>query len=162
MLSQMNNQELESIWADGVPAKINKEDVMVPLDILKLCMRFTVEQILLPNEYKIVGVLEDLNNFPNITAEKDGKKYGLVVLPEIYPHFGSVPSDFRIQFVNACKEHDVIPVLCPILIHSHDKERAEKSILLKGDVFRLGNIGQLILNNEETQEINPKTLTFKL
>ena len=43
-----------------------------------------------------------------------------------------------------------------------DKERAEKSILLKGDVFRLANVGQLILNNEETQEINPQTLTFKL
>ena len=158
----MNKEVLESIWADGVPAKINKEDIMVPADILKLCIRFTIEQILVPNEYKIVGIIEDLNNFPNITAEKDGKKYGLVVLPEIYPHFGGVPTDFRVKFVNACNEHDVVPVLCPVLIHSQDKERAEKSILLKGDVFRLANIGQLILNNEETQEITPQTLTFKL
>ena len=156
------SKELESIWADGIPAKINKEDIMVPADILKLCIRFTIEQILIPNEYKIVGIIEDLNNFPNITAEKEGKKYGLVVLPEIYPHFGSVPADFRIKFVNACNEHDVIPVLCPVLIHSQDKERAEKSILLKGDVFRLADVGQLILNNEETQEITPQTLTFKL
>ena len=158
----MNNENLESIWADGVPTKINKDDILMPLDILKLCMRFTVEHILVPNDYKIVGLREDLNNFPHITAEKEGKTYGIVVLPEIFPHFGAVPTDFRMQYVEACGKHNVVPVLCPILIHSQDKERAEKSILLKGDVFRLANIGQLILTDEETQEINPQTLTFKL
>ena len=92
------NQVLESIWADGIPANIKKEDVMLPIDILKLCIKFTVEQILLTNDYKIIGVIEDLHNFPNVTAEKDGKRYGIVVLPEIYPHFGGVPKDFRLQF----------------------------------------------------------------
>ena len=161
-MNNNENQVLESIWADGIPANIKKEDVMAPLDILKLCIRFTVEQILLPKEYKIVGVIEDLNNFPQVTAEKDGKKYGIVVLPEIYPHFGAVPADFRIKFADACKERNIVPVLCPVLIHSQDRARAEKSILLKGDVYRLGNLGQLILTNDEEQEIKPDSLTFKL
>ena len=158
----MNSNVLESIWADGVPTNIKKEDKMEALDILKLCIKFTVEQILLPKEYKIVGIIEDLSNFPHVTAEKDGKRYGIVVLPEVYPHFGGVLDDFRIKFVTACNEHNIVPVLCPVLIHSQDRARAEKSILLKGDVFRLANIGQIILNGEEKQEIKPNTLTFKL
>ena len=158
----MNNQELESIWADGIPAKINPEDLMKPEDILKLCIRFTLEKILTSKGYKIVGIIDQLDKFPHITAEKDGSKYGIVVLPEIFPRFGSVVDDFRIKFVNASKEHNIIPVLCPVLIHSVDKARAEKSVMLKGDVFNCLNIGQIILNNEPKQEITPQTLTFKL
>ena len=47
---QVNNQQMESIWADGVPAKINKEDLLTTNDIIKICIRFTVEKILVERE----------------------------------------------------------------------------------------------------------------
>ena len=157
----MNNQQLESIWADGVPAKINKEDLMTIIDLNQICIRFTVERILVPRDYKIIGVIEEPNRFPNITAEKNGVKYAIVVLPEVYPRFGSVVDDFRKKFVAATKERQLIPVLCPILIRSSDSQRAEKGILLKGDLFNLAEIGQIVLNDEEEQVITPQTLNFK-
>lgn len=153
------NQELESIWADGVPANIGKEDLMEAIDILRLCIRFTVEKVIADKGYKILGIIDKLDRFPHITLEKDGTKYGLVILPEVYPRFGSVTDDFRLKFVSASKEHNVVPVFCPVLIKSIDDKRAEKGLLLKGDVFNCLNIGQAILNDEEKQEITPDNLT---
>ena len=56
----MNNQQLESIWADGVPEKINKEDLMTIIDLNQICIRFTVERLLVPRDYKIIGVIRNL------------------------------------------------------------------------------------------------------
>ena len=157
----MNNQQMESIWADGVPAKINKEDLLTTNDIIKICIRFTVEKILVEREYKIIGVIDEPNRFPHITAEKNGVKYAIVVLPEIFPKFGSLVDDFRLKFVAATKERQLIPVLCPILIKSYDNARAEKGLLLKGDLYNLAEMGQVVLNDEEKQVIAPNTLNFK-
>lgn len=157
----MNNQELESIWADGVPSKINKEDLLTPAELTKICIRFLVEKVLVPKEYKIIGVVDELNKFPNITAEKNGVTYAIVVLPEIYPRFGTLVDDFRLKFVAATKERGLLPVLAPVFIKSYDNERAQKSVLLKGDIFNLADMGQIVLNDEEKQIINPNTLNFK-
>ena len=40
----MENKELESIWADGIPPKIDPNDLMKPEDNLNLCFRFFVER----------------------------------------------------------------------------------------------------------------------
>lgn len=157
----MNNQELESIWVDGIPNKINKEDLLTVDEMIKICIRFTVERILIPRDYKIIGIVDQPNNFPNITAEKNGIKYAIVVLPEVFPRFSSIVDDFRFKFVAATKERELLPVLCPVLIKSYDKQRADKGLLLKGDLYNLSEIGQIILTDEEKQLITPQTLNFK-
>ena len=89
-------------------------------------------------------------------------KYGLVVVPNKFPLFAAVKDDFRITYVKGCEEHGIVPVFCPVLIYSLDKDRAAKSIFLRGDVFNVRNVGQQILSKAEKQEITPQTLNFKL
>ena len=125
-------------------------------------MKFVIDKIVIPNEYKVYGLNDAPDKFPNISIEKDGKKYGLVIVPNKYPLFASVNDDFRKAFVKACEEHNTIPVYCPVLLHSIDKERAVKGVFLRGDVFNLKNVGQKILNGDDKQEITPNNLDFKL
>lgn len=158
----MEKNNLESVWADGVPQKINPEDVLPPKHILDMCIRFTLEQIIKDKGYKVLGVNDDLKSYPKILLEKENQQYAIAVVPCVYPNFIQKNDDLRIRFVKGCQQQKAVPVLCPVLIHSQDKERAMKSIMLKGDLFRITNIGQLILTDEETQEILPKSLTFKL
>lgn len=158
----MNNEQLESIWADGVPAKIDEKDVLTYQEILRICIKFVLDKIIVPKNYKVLGINDDPQKFPNITVEKDGMKYGLVVVPNKFPLFAAIKADFRITYVKGCEEHNIIPVFCPVLIYSVDKDRAAKSIFLRGDLFNARNVGQQILNKEEKQEITPQTLNFKL
>ncbi len=156
------NKVVESIWADGVPKNIKDEDRLTLKHILSMCIRFTVDEIIKDRGYKVLGINDETNSYPNILLEKDEKKYAVAVVPCIYPNFIRKNDELRIRFAKDAEQRNLIPVLCPVLIHSQDVERAKASVMLKGDLFRIGNLGQKILTTEETQEITPQTLDFKL
>ncbi|MDE7263545.1 MAG: hypothetical protein K2N64_02650 [Anaeroplasmataceae bacterium] len=158
----MQHNSLESIWVDGIPSRIEKEDLLEPKAVLQMCIRFTLDHILKDKGYEITAVQDDPVLFPNIEAKKFNKKYAIAVIPCIYPHFIAKNDALRIGFAKAAKEKNYIPILCPVPIRSTDKLRAEASIYLKGDMFQFANIGQMILTDEDTQEILPKNLNFKL
>lgn len=153
--------QYESIWADGVPAKINKEDILTPENILSMCIRFTIEQTLKDKGYEVVGINGKVTELPNIVIKKEDKMYALVVVPCIYPNYMRQNDNLRIDFVNGCIKQNLTPVICPVLIHSTDKERALKSVMLKGDTFKISSLGQEILTNEPKQELALNTLKFK-
>lgn len=77
----MEKNNLESVWADGVPEKINPEDVLPPKHILDMCIRFTLEQIIKDRGYKVLGVNDDLKSYPNILLEKENQQYAIAVVP---------------------------------------------------------------------------------
>lgn len=156
----MQNNQMESIWADGVPAKINDEDLLTPKETLRMCINFTVANVLTPKGYELVGVNDDLASLPNIVVKKDEKVFSIIVVPCIFPNYMRENDDLRIKFVNSATKAKAIPVICPVLIHSYDKERAQKGIMLKGDLFRITNIGQKILNNFAKQSLKPEDLDF--
>ncbi len=158
----MQNNELESIWADGIPNRIKDDDRIEPKGILQMCIRFVLENILNKEDYKIISVQDNLNIYPNIEIIHNDTKYAIAVVPCIFPYFIRNNDDLRIGFAKAAIAKNYVPVLCPILISSVDEERAKNSIYLKGDVFKFANIGQKILNTEPHQEINPNNLDFKL
>lgn len=158
----MQQNNLESIWADGIPSKIEEKDLLEPKAVLQMCIRFTLEHILKDKGYEITSVQDDPNLFPNIEAKKEKKKYAIAVIPCIYPHFMAKNDALRIGFAKASIEKNYTPVLCPIPIRSIDKERAEASVYLKGDLFQFANLGQIILTTEASQEISPNTLNFNL
>lgn len=158
----MQNNELESIWADGVPAKIDDRDRIEPKGILQMCIRFAIENILNKEDYKITAVQDNPNVYPNIELIHNDIKYAIAIVPCIFPYFIRNNDELRIGFAKAAIEKNYVPVICPIIIRSIDDERANQSIYLKGDLFKFANIGQKILNTEPHQEIKPDNLDFKL
>lgn len=152
----------ESIWAEGVPSKIEDKDKLEPRAVLNMCVRFVLENILDRQKYEILAAQDDPNLLPNIEAKLEDRKFAIAVIPCIYPYFMPKNDKLRIGFAKAAKEKGYIPVICPIPIRSIDKDRAEASIYLKGDLFQFANIGQIIATEEENQEILPQTLNFSL
>lgn len=158
----MQQTKPESIWADGIPAKIETKDRLEPKDILHMCVRFVLDNILNSKAYEIMAAHDNPNYFPNIEAKLGDEKYAITVIPCIYPHFIPKNDKLRMGFASKAKEKNYIPVICPIPIRSIDKDRANASVYLKGDLFEFANIGQIIVTEAEEQEILPKTLNFKL
>lgn len=154
--------KLESIWADGIPPKIEEKDKLEPKAVLQLCIQFVMENIIKDKGYKLLAIQDNINQFPNLEVLKENKKYAIAIIPCIYPYFMPKNDKLRIGFAKAAKEKNYIPVICPIPIRSIDHERAEASVYLKGDLFQFANIGQIIITDEEEQEILPETLNFKL
>ncbi|MCM1131487.1 MAG: hypothetical protein NC310_07975 [Roseburia sp.] len=152
----------ESIWVDGVPSKIEDKDRLEPRAVLNMCVRFVLENILNRKKYDILAASDDPNLLPNIEAKLEDRNFAIAVIPCIYPYFMPKNDKLRIGFAKAAKEKGYIPVICPIPIRSIDKDRAEASIYLKGDLFQFANIGQIIATEEENQEILPQTLNFSL
>lgn len=152
----------ESIWADGVPSKIENKDRLEPRAVLNMCVRFVLENILNRKKYDILAAQDDPNLLPNIEVKLEDRKFAIAVIPCIYPYFIPKNDQLRIGFAKAAKEKGYIPVICPIPIRSIDKDRAEASIYLKGDLFQFANIGQIIATEEDNQEILPQTLNFTL
>lgn len=157
----MEQNDLESIWVDGVPNRIDPKDRLTPLEILRMCIHYSVENIIAGKEYKIINVIDTLYAYPNIILEKEEKHYAVAVVPCIYPYFMPENDELRIGFAKASKEKGFIPILCPIPVRSIDEERAKQSIYLKGDVFQFANIGQKILTDDVKQEITPQNLDFR-
>ena len=156
----MENKELESIWADGVPSKVSEQDVMKQEDNLLLCIRFFVEQVLSKDGGVILNINPNVKTYPNIIYEKNNKKYGICIVPCIYPYFSFMIDKLRISFVNESVKHNIIPVMSCVLMASYDKQRADKQLLLKGDLFNLRHIGNYLLNNDEKIMLTPNDLTY--
>ena len=158
----MQENKIESIWADGIPAKIEDKDRVEPKTVLNMCIHYVIEYIIKGKNYEILSAQDELNIYPNIELKQGNEKYAVAVIPCIYPYFMPKNDKLRIGFAKAAKEKNYIPVICPVPIRSIDNERAEASIYLKGDLFQFANIGQIIVTEEEVQEITPNTLNFRL
>ncbi|MDE7385364.1 MAG: hypothetical protein K2M84_06365, partial [Anaeroplasmataceae bacterium] len=137
--------KMESIWADGVPAKIEDKDRLEPRNVLNMCIHYVVEYILKGKNYEVLSAQDDPTLFPNLEVKEGNKKYAIAVIPCIYPYFMPKNDKLRIGFAKAAKEKGYIPVICPVPIRSVDQARAEASVYLKGDLFQFANIGQIIV-----------------
>ena len=154
----MQNNEMESIWADGVPPRINKEDIMTPSEILKVCLNYMVEDVIKNKGYNIRGITDDINTYPNLILEKDNKMIFVAVVPCVFPNYMREDNDLRFRYVEAAKKHNARPLICPVFVSSYDKERALKSIMLKGDLYRVLCRGQIELTNAEKQDLSQEHL----
>jgi len=151
----------ESIWADGIPAKINKEDVLTPEDLQKMAINFIIKDILIPNGYKLEKGFPRIG-FPNIICVKDNKVYAIIVFGSMFPNVSVINDKLRIEFVKQSKTPNITPLYANVGFISIDKERASKSIGLKGDLFKPLLPGFVLLNDEEKQNTLDKKYLIKL
>lgn len=156
------DKEMESIWAPGIPKNINPSDRLQPKVVLDLCIRFVLEKILMPKEYEIKGVSNDIKSLPNIVAEKEGTLYAIAVVPAVFPNYSTISDEYRIKFVHDSKTQNSTPIFCPVLIHSTDRDRAAHGVLLSGDLYDLRGLGQLVLTEDEKQDLKLQSLKFNL
>lgn len=165
-----NNDKMpESIWADGIPQRIEESDKINQEQLHAMAIDYITKNIILPKGFKIEPGFPR-KDFPNIICKRDGTIYAIAILPSVYPHFVTINEDFRSKFVDLCKKMkkdinenkekdkkdvDVIPLFAPVGYKSIDEERANASIVLRGDVFKTSFPGFVVLKDEKNQDIIP-------
>ncbi len=152
----MNNQEqeqLESIWADGVPQNVSEDMKLQFKDVLLLGIDHVVKHFAMPKGFKIEQVNAKPDVLPHIIMKKDEKVYCVIVLPFLYPHYASIHDEIRIQFVKKMIDLNAMPLFAPVGFASTDKERAKASLALKGDTFNILFRGFVVLTDEPNQNL---------
>lgn len=154
----MSPNELESIWADGIPKNIQEEDYLEPQSILNICIKTVLDTKIVPKEYRVLAVNDALGKYPNLLIEKEKTVYALAVIPCIFPHYMPKNDSFRMGFASHCMKQSYIPVICPVVLYSVDEERKNQSILLKGDLFHTVCLGFKICTEDDEQDLSFENL----
>ena len=152
------NHEIESIWADGIPQRINKDDVLTNEQLNEMAVDFTCKY-LIRNGFKL-NLNFPRKEAPQIFCKKDGKIYGIFVLGTPYPNGIWINSNVREQIYKDSLEHKFIPLFSNVLYGSKDKERLKAGLLLKGDVFNVTFYALRRITEEEQAPDLPKESSF--
>lgn len=150
----------ESIWADGIPAKIDPKSLLEMKDILKLGIDF-MDRYLTQKKYQVLGINDHLDELPNLLAEKDNVKYAIVLVPSTYKKYRTIKNDLRVQFARDCKNARYVPIFCSVAIFSTDSARAEKELYLSGDLYQMTLIGSKKITEDVIQDLSVSTLDFQ-
>ena len=157
-----NKQNIpESVWADGVPAKIEEKDKISQEELHAMAIDYVMKKVILPKGFKIEQGFPR-KDFPNIVMKRDGVIYMVVVFPSVFPNYVTMNDEFRLKIVEGAKKFDAVPLYAPVGYKSIDPARAEAQLTLKGDVFQTIFPGFLKLIDEPNQEFNvPKEQLFR-
>ena len=127
------NHEMESIWADGVPQNLKKEDVLTNEQLNEMAVDFTCKY-LIRNGFKL-NLNFPRREAPQIFCKKDGKTYGVFVMGSPFPNGVWINPNVREQIYNDSITHKFIPLFSNVLYGSKDPAKLKAGLLLKGDIF---------------------------
>lgn len=99
----MEKKIVESIWADGIPAKIDPKDRMTEEDVLKLAINFALDHVI-PKHYRLLGVNEDTHSYPNILVEYNLNQYAVAVVPSVFPFYRRMDVALACRFAADCRK----------------------------------------------------------
>lgn len=145
------NHEIESIWADGIPPKLNKDDIFKSEELNDLATDF-VARFLIRNGFKL-NMNFPRREAPQIFCKKDGKIYAVFTVASVFPKAIWLTNDIREKIFEDSIKNKFIPLFANVLYSSKDKERAKAGLLLKGDLFNVTFQGLRKITEEE-QAIN--------
>lgn len=148
-----NNEVKESIWADGVPQNVDESFKITQLELLNMAVKQVVENYAIPNGFKVEGVNAQLGVFPNIILKRNDVIYAILAIPFVYPQYLYINDEVRLEMVKFVKSYNGIPLFAPIGFRSTDKDRAEASMMLKGDTFETLFKGFIKLTDAEHQDL---------
>ena len=149
----MEMNKPESIWADGVPQKIDEKDRISNSELADMAITYIMKNIIIPKGFKIEQGFPG-KEVPNIICKRDGIVYAIMVVPSLFPDYITINDEFRLKLVSACLEHNTVPLYAPIGYKSIDEERAKAKLALKGDVFLTSFPGFVKLTNNEKQDFS--------
>ncbi len=145
------NHEVESIWADGIPPKLNQNDIYKSDELNDLGIDFTAKY-LIRNGFKL-NLNFPRKEAPQIFCKKDGKLYAIFIVATPFPKAIWLTNDIREKIYADSLKNGFIPLFSNVLYASKDKERAKAGLLLKGDLFNVTFQGLRKITEEE-QAIN--------
>lgn len=149
---QNNENVPESIWAEGIPEKIEDKDKLDMDNLVALATDYVMKNVVIPRGFKIDDGFPR-KEIPNIVMKRDGEAYAVVIVPSVYPNYVVISNELRLQVVKICKERNITPLMAPVGYMSIDEARGKAGIALKGDVFKTTFPGFLILTDEENQDM---------
>ena len=152
---QKNNNVPESIWAAGVPEKVDQNDVLTMDLLVSMAVDYLMKNVVIPTGFKVEEGFPR-KELPNIVMKRDGEVYAVIVIPSVFPKYTVINDELRLKFVNLCKEKDVKPLMATVGYMSIDDDRAKAGLALKGDVFKTTFPGFFILTDEEKQDMSIK------
>ncbi|MCR5349933.1 MAG: hypothetical protein K6E20_02975 [Acholeplasmatales bacterium] len=149
----------ESVWADGVPQKINPDDLIKQDELLSMAVNYLMKNEIVRYGFKIEPGFPR-PSYPNIVCKRNGKVYAIIVVPNVFPHFQVINEESRLQVVKQCKERNIIPLFAPVGYRALDRQRAAEGIMLRGDIFVTIFRGFIILNEtpDQLKSIKPSDL----
>ena len=149
----MQNNVPESIWADGVPEKINESDVITLENMVAMATDYLMKNVVIPGGFKVDDGFPR-KEIPNIVMKKNGKTYAVVICPSLFPKYTMINDELRLKLVQICKERDTIALMAPVGYMSIDDARAKAGLALRGDVFKTTFPGFIELNDEPNQDLS--------
>lgn len=153
----MQKQEMESIWADGVPQNLKPDMVLNYEQLLQMGIDYIVKKFAIPNGFKVEQTMPRIDLMPHIILKKNGQLYAIVVAAFLYPQYAILQDEPRLKMIETVSKFNAIPLYCPIGFRSIDEARAKAELALKGDVFNTNFKGFIVLKNTPTQDlVNPE------
>lgn len=153
----MQKQEMESIWADGVPQNLKHDMVLNYEQLLQMGIDYIVKNFAIPNGFKVEQTMPRIDLMPHIILKKNGQLYAIVVATFLYPQYAILQDEPRLKMIETVSKFNAIPLYCPIGFRSIDEARAKAELALKGDVFNTNFKGFIVLKNTPTQDlVNPE------
>ena len=83
----------------------------------------------------------------HIIANKNGKRYYVIVAGGVFPYEGKISFEMKNQFSNFCKKQDVVPMFASVGLMSNDPIRSEAGLALKYDGYYIKYTGNEDLSN---------------
>lgn len=119
-------------WGFGIP-NYTENDILEGLELHEYCTNI-VAQSMQDEGFTIEGII--VNNTPTqVIANKDGKKYFVIVAGDVFPYEGKIPFSMKQRFSEFCLKQDVTPMFASVGLMSSDPERAEARLSLKYDGY---------------------------
>lgn len=131
----MQNEEL--IWSPGIP-EYKEEDLMTKSDIHCLGIQLMVI-FLKRNGFNIISTQRNYGINPSFVVEKDHEKIAVMLMVDVAPKTPEMGVN-KYNCVEYATSQNLIPYYASISVCSGDKERADKSLALINDDFRIDNI----------------------
>lgn len=144
------NQPLKD-WGKGIP-KYTEEDVLKGLELHAFCTNI-VAQSMQDEGFTIEGIA--VNNTPTqVIANKNGKRYIVIVAGDVFPFEGKISYGMKKQFSDFCKNQNVIPMFASVGLMSSDQGRMAAGLALKYDGYMIKYTGNEDLNNVVFPSVN--------
>ncbi len=152
------NHEVESIWADGVPERVDTKDILSNNEINDIAIDYTAK-FLITKGYKL-NLNFPRKEAPQIMCKKDGTLYAIFVVGSVFPNNLWINDDVRLKIVEDSKKFNFVPLFANPALSSKDPAKAKVKLLLKGDVFNVHFMGLRKITEEAQAPNIPPNSSF--
>lgn len=137
---QNNSGSPQKNWGKGIPA-YKESDLMTKGQMLNFAMQVVNDYDLKDSEFMPISYCDNTNAPINYIMKKDSTLFFIVVYPYVFPNEPVFEDKTKKMVLTLCKKFNAKCLFAPVGLCPCDEERAEASLLLKGDGFYVNYTG---------------------